>query len=388
MTLTRAGAELAIASAVLAGLAVVAGYPELMLIAAAGAAALVTTVGWVAAGRSRLAVTRFLVPDRLLAGQTVTVRLLVTNRGSRKSPSLLATEWAGKSAYQVEVPPIEAGERREATYQIPAVRRGRLRLERTRLRRRDPLGLASHTIETGERTEVRVLPDWYPGIGPLPAEDLDPGLAETGLPGGDVVFHSLRDYRPGDPPRMVHWRATAKRGGWPVVREQTDPEEPVHVLLLDTSADAYGPDVFEEAVRIVASLTMAASLGGLGLELHTTGDGELLVTGPAQRREDDPGAVLDPLCEVRQSRQALGLDDVVDDLTSTVPGRYASAVLGVVTGRSAERAAAALTRAGQAFAAVHLIQVGVKPSPVSADGVVPVIAGSSGLFAFESGWGR
>jgi uncharacterized protein (DUF58 family) len=386
--ITRTSLELGAASAVLAAAGMAAGYPELVLIAGAGLAALAAAVGWVAVTRFRLVAVRSFVPDQPRAGQTLTVRLHVANRGSRPSAVLPVVETVDAIPYLVEIPAIGASKQGVATYRVAEVRRGRLRVERAPVVRLDPLGLARATVMAGGHSEIRVLPDWHPEVGPLPAQGLVSGLAETGLPRGDVVFHSLREYRPGDPVRLIHWQATARRGGAPIVRELTDIGEPAQILLLDTAADAYPPDAFEEAVRIVASLVMAACRQGLGLALRTTGDGELLAVGPSDHLSGDVRTLLDPLCDVRQSASAPGLAQAVDDLARAVPGRYGSAVLGVVGGRRAEQAAAALARAGRVFEAVHLIRVGAGAARGRADGVIHTDVETSRQFAAAGGAGR
>jgi uncharacterized protein (DUF58 family) len=140
MMITRTGIELGVASVILACLGIAAGYPELVLLAAAGAAALAVATSWVARLRLRLAVSRSITPEQPRAGQTVSVQLLVTNRAKRPSPVLLAGEKVGDSAFHLEIPPIKPGKECPVTYQVPAVRRGRLWVEPARVGRRDPLG--------------------------------------------------------------------------------------------------------------------------------------------------------------------------------------------------------------------------------------------------------
>lgn len=387
MILTRTSAELGAASIALAAAGFAAGYPELVLIAAAGAAALAGAVGWAAAGRFRLTAARSVEPDRPAAGQTLSVRLLVANSGSRSSRAVTLTEQVGGMPYGVRLPSLRARSEHLATYQVPAASRGRLRVQREPVVHCDPLGLVRIAVLPGEHAEIRVLPDWHPDVGPLPARGLASGSAQTGLPRGDVVLHSLREYRPGDPPRLIHWPATARRGGPPIVRELTDDGEPAQVLLLDTAAAGYDADGFEEAVRIVASLAVAAWRGGLGLELRTTTDGRLLEVDAADRPSLDPLAVLDPLCDVRQSPARSRLAEAVDELVDTVPTHRAGAVLGVVGGRLDRACAASLAGATGFFEAVYVIRVGAGLEPIEADGVVHLDVGTSRDFAAVAGTG-
>jgi uncharacterized protein (DUF58 family) len=330
---------------------------------------------------------RSVAPQRPTAGQTLTVRLLVANPDARASRAITITEHVGATPYPVRLPALDAHAKGVVTYEIPAVPRGRLPVRRDPVVRSDPLGLVRTAVLPGDRGEIRVLPGWHPEVVPLPARAMADGLAETGLPRGDVVFHSLRDYRLGDPARLIHWPATARRGGSPVVRELTDDGEPVQVLLLDTTASAYGADGFEEAVRIVASLAMAAWRDGLGLEVHSTADGELVAIDAADRSSIDSLAILDPLCDVRQSAPAAGsrLAAAIDELADTVPTQRSGAVLGVVTGRSNAAGEAASAQAAAVFEAVYLIRVGAQLAPIAAAGLAHLDVTASRDFAAAAG---
>lgn len=95
-----------------------------------------------------------------------------------------------------------------ATMPVPAQRRGRLRPGRSRLTTEWPLGL------------FRVWSWLHPRVGtviyPEPRDHGFP-LPETGAGGrrgrpaaGDEDFEGLRDYRPGDSPRRIAWKALAR----------------------------------------------------------------------------------------------------------------------------------------------------------------------------------
>jgi uncharacterized protein (DUF58 family) len=65
----------------------------------------------------------------------------------------------------------------------------------------------------------------------------------------------LRDYRPGDTPRRIHWKAWA-RTGRPVVKEYQDEFFERQALVLDTHATV-GDECFEAAVSVAASMVVA-----------------------------------------------------------------------------------------------------------------------------------
>lgn len=70
--------------------------------------------------------------------------------------------------------------------------------------------------------------------------------------GDSEEFLSMRDYRPGDPLRRIHWKSWAK-AGVPIVKEFQDEFFVRHALILDTFQETGPGDLFEEAVSIAAS---------------------------------------------------------------------------------------------------------------------------------------
>jgi uncharacterized protein (DUF58 family) len=78
------------------------------------------------------------------------------------------------------------------------------------------------------------------------------GVALAATVGDAEEFIGLRDYRPGDPLRHIHWRSFAKHGK-PVIKEHQDEYFDRHALLLDTFAAAGSSAEFETAVAVAAS---------------------------------------------------------------------------------------------------------------------------------------
>ena len=78
------------------------------------------------------------------------------------------------------------------------------------------------------------------------------GVSLTTSVGDSAEFMSLRDYRPGDPLRKIHWKSWAKIDK-PVVREEQDEFFVRHALILDTFQPHKYSQVLEEAIAIAAS---------------------------------------------------------------------------------------------------------------------------------------
>ena len=97
------------------------------------------------------------------------------------------------------------------------------------------------------------------------------GVALATAIGESEEFVSLRDYRPGDPTRRIHWRSWAKVGR-PVVKEFQDEHFARHALILDTFAGASGGAAFEEAVSVAASFACTLETQESLLDLLFIGD--------------------------------------------------------------------------------------------------------------------
>ena len=71
--------------------------------------------------------------------------------------------------------------------------------------------------------------------------------------GESEEFVALREYRPGDPLRRMHWKSFAKMGK-PIIKEHQDEFFVRHALVLDTFGGPAEEEIFEEAVSVAASL--------------------------------------------------------------------------------------------------------------------------------------
>ncbi len=150
------------------------------------------------------------------------------------------------------LPPNGEGEVR---VEIVPSRRGQLRLTGLTIAGTDPFGLFKSFVTVPAHQSVMVLPKRYP----LPPIQLPGtrryqpgGVALASSVGDSEEFLSLRDYRPGDPLRRIHWKSWAKTGK-PVVKEYQDEFFVRHALILDTFQKMEHSEIFEEAVSVAAS---------------------------------------------------------------------------------------------------------------------------------------
>ena len=248
--------------------------------------------------RGRFAVRRIL-PRFASAGVPVTYRLAITNQTGRRQDGLVLLEeltdprpsfeefvtarepgeerrnwfdrqvgyprWAwlvsqkrGAVIPPRPLPPLDVGET-EVTLEITPLRRGHLRFQGVTLARPDPLGLVQALKSITLPQSLLVLPKRYPTaeIRIAGTRKYQPGgVALASTVGDSEEFVSLRDYRPGDPMRRIHWKSFA-RVGRPVVKEYLDEFFVRHALVLDTFTSHAGDPVFEEAVSVAASIAIS-----------------------------------------------------------------------------------------------------------------------------------
>src|SRR5262249_29300784 len=132
------------------------------------------------------------------------------------------------------LPPLAPGAMAEAEASMVPLRRGPLRFNGVTVARRDPLGLVRSFVRLPLPQTVLVLPKRYrvPAAVLPGTRNYQPGgVALASSIGESEEFLSLRDYRPGDPFRRIHWRSWA-RTGRPIVKEYQDEFFVRHALVL------------------------------------------------------------------------------------------------------------------------------------------------------------
>ena len=159
------------------------------------------------------------------------------------------------------LPRLAPGETTSFNLSLTPLKRGVITLDDLRVCLPDPFGIFQQCRSTSNETsKLVVLPHRYR----LPLLDILGsarfqlgGEAASSTIGQSGDFTGVREYRPGDPLRHIHWKSWA-RTGKAIVKEYEDVFFPRYAMVLDTFAAAEDADLFEEAVSIAASF--AASI--------------------------------------------------------------------------------------------------------------------------------
>ncbi|WP_432832733.1 DUF58 domain-containing protein [Dactylosporangium sp. CA-092794] len=280
MILTRRGAGVAAAGALLTAGGAGLRYPEL---AALGAAALLAVLLSALASLRPpgLEVTRAVAPRQVMRGEACRVTLEARHPG--RLPFTLNGEdrCSGPVDRRIPIPALRLrpGETAVVRYPVQTDRRGIIRLGPLSAGRADPLGLVGTRRSIGPVASLIVYPRLHPVAARPPGVRRDAEGGGGRLPHGSVSVDALRAYVPGDDPRQVHWRSSARLGRL-VVRERADAGRARLTVLLDDRAEVHDDDTFEAACEAAASTVAAAVRVGTAVHLMLAG-GEVVPSGRA-----------------------------------------------------------------------------------------------------------
>lgn len=209
----------------------------------------------------------------------------------------------GADIEEAVLPMLAAGAAAEVTVSVTPLRRGTLRFSATHLLRPDPLGLLNAIQTRAAPGELIVLPRRY-SVPPLAlpgARRLQrAGVNLAAAVGESEEFVQLRDYRPGDALRHIHWRSFARLGE-PVVKEYEDEYFTRYALALDTFGAHASETAFEAAVSVAASLVATLDQQDALLDLMFVEDRTYVFT--AGRGLGQPAELLRVLAAVEPAGQ-------------------------------------------------------------------------------------
>lgn len=197
-------------------------------------------------------------PPDAMVGRSLELSLTVVG-----PPSACRVRFVDPSAPAVGVLPPASG----AVKLVPN-RRGVLSGVIVQVESAAGLGLvwASRTVLVPLASPIDVAP--RPTAVALPKAATTSGEGETAVGGrhndGETV-RTVREYRDGDPLRMIHWASSARRDLL-VVKELEAPESPALILSLDLRGS---PDVAEHHASLAAGYVQAGLRSGMPVQLHT-----------------------------------------------------------------------------------------------------------------------
>jgi len=241
--------------------------------------------------RPRLAVARSFHPDVVAVGEKTTIVTTARNLSPRPSP---AARWRESAPAAVGVQGSAAFPRLGAhqpdahlgrdtvvlRQEVVPERRGAHPVGPLVVSRTDPFGIAYAEYAVGQPRQLLVTPRVVPltrgELDVAHSEGTEHELLRHSIPSADELI--AREYRPGDPLRRVHWRATARHDQL-MVRQEEQRSNPEAWLLMDTRPlpAAPGSDAgeFETLVDLVASIGVHLLDEGFVVSVVETGERQL-----------------------------------------------------------------------------------------------------------------
>jgi uncharacterized protein (DUF58 family) len=225
----------------------------------------------------RLHVERQLSDERgpvqsLWSGQAYSTRVLLKSTGSLASPYLRVTDRVPYELWHLAGEPftegsVAAGQPLELSYQFSCLAPGTTRFEGVAVQAADPQGLFYQDLFIQNVQLFRVLPSLADARGHVPAvkrHNVIPLLGANRLwrPGSGSELLDLRDYLPGDPPRTIAWKVSARRDR--LMTKEFESEVPIRcTLFVDCSASVRVGSPWENGlarlVEVSAAVAQAAA---------------------------------------------------------------------------------------------------------------------------------
>lgn len=226
----------------------------------------------VLAGSPRRVRARRVLPEHVVEGRAVSLVLeLVAERALLLDvvDSLPARALpVGSAPDRHHVVKLGAGETASVTTSVSFARRGPHKLGRVALRARGPLGLVRRRARLPLVDDIVVLPD----VARIAARaerllrGLDDGGSRRRAMKEGRELDSLREYQPGDDPRLVEWKVSARRGQLVVKRMRPETRQDV-VIAVDAGRHLSGAHAPEDGgeQRLDVAMTTALTLAAAGL---------------------------------------------------------------------------------------------------------------------------
>lgn len=268
--LTRSGLGAVLGAMIGAALGLWWGYEELVL-GSAAIGLLVVLAVWSSRRPLRTRVERSLPAVRVPRGDPVRVNYRLFNESRFRSGAATIVDSCDGQITRVRISPLPADSVDRTNGAIPTTRRGVFEVGPFEIERIDPFWLSVGSRRDDHVSLVTVHPKIYDLLGPAGSARVveNESVLRRTMTDPMSGFVSMREYVPGDDPRLIHWPTTAHTGQL-MVREHVEVRRPEFTVVLDTAQGVASPDDFEEAVDVAATLAVHAIRVGLQVVMRTT----------------------------------------------------------------------------------------------------------------------
>ena len=199
-----------------------------------------------------------------MADSTVNLPIMIINKSFYYRQAIVVSEKCGfteNHIFNCVIPPLKPHEKLHLDRKIPTLKRGFFKLKKISLLSGDPAGLFKRRRTFNIPGEVMIYPKTI-NISNLPIRFKrqimpSPTGRLLGVAGQGLSFFGIREYRPRDEMRFIHWKATASQGKLMVKEFEANTVDRV-VVVLDSYYKNIGNDPndnnFEFLIKTSASI--------------------------------------------------------------------------------------------------------------------------------------
>lgn len=268
-------------------------------------------------GRDAYDVSTSLQDLRVVVGDNTTGTVTVKNKLRRFVLPGRVDIPVSSGVIEVRVPMLKPGAKHVAEVALPTQKRAVMDVGPVKTVRADPIGLLRAENSWSEKFKLYVHPVTTlfstAMLGFL--RDLD-GTPSTAVVDQDISFHAIREYQPGDSPRHIHWRSTAKTGTL-MVRQYEETRRSRIALFLGASPSEFATDdEYELAISALGSLGVSALRDHRELSVLSSAYIPEIIAGQVVRVDTStpmiPRALLDDLSSRALSAGAARLGQVAE----------------------------------------------------------------------------
>ncbi|OLD56329.1 hypothetical protein AUI46_01335 [archaeon 13_1_40CM_2_52_13] len=206
---------------------------------------------------------RKIIPDETFGDEDILVELRIRNLtraaiGNLEIHEVLDDRIIPEKGTNITPASIGANDEAQVLFEFPSPPRANYQIGPMIVRARDPFGFYLTEKKLGaESLSVMPRPERIRGaqlrprhVGPWP------GVIPSRVLGIGTEFYSLREYVPGDDPKRINWKASARYNQ--LIINETEAERVTDIMIvLDTDVTFFGPtesELFERGVQAAASM--------------------------------------------------------------------------------------------------------------------------------------
>ena len=221
-------------------------------------------------------------------------------------------------AYALQIP---AKGKITLRYRASIAKRGVYQLNGFRVLCSFPFGLFNQQKEYSYPATLWVYPKLGKILAPISFNNGQGPLAMVAWGTGGEEFHALREFRPGDNPKWIHWKSSARAGKW--MTKEFEREHPERVSLLLYNYILSTEEVLEKSISLCATLARYLLDAGYPLQFSTFNPNPVSLS-LAPNSQEDFQLLLRTLTLLKPSPRPVDIKSLIKSDTETIlilPGK-------------------------------------------------------------------